>query len=141
MIDHVVLHVSDIEKSKQFYAAALKPVGYVLTGEHPEWSLISFGVGDKNDLWVVGGGADKPAVHVGFRAESREAVDQFHAAALAAGGKDNGAPGYRADYSPGYYAAFVYDPDEHNIEVIFYDPNPTAVAKRPPHMAGGLDYG
>lgn len=123
MIDHAGLHVSDIEKSKEFYSKALKPLGYEMTGEFPEWKVVGFGVSGKSDFWLTGDGALQKG-HVAFGAESKKIVDSFYEAALEAGGKDNGKPGYRKDYTPGYYAAFVLDPNDHNVEVVFHDPNP-----------------
>lgn len=125
MIDHTSLHVKDIEKSKQFYAKALAPLGYEQLSEFPEWKVVGMGANGKSDIWFVGDGADKPG-HIAFAAQGKDQVDAFHAAGVASGGSDNGAPGYRKDYSPGYYAAFVHDPDGHNIEVVFHDPNPTS---------------
>jgi predicted lactoylglutathione lyase len=124
MLNHVTLHASDWEKSKEFYAKALAPLGYENTGDHEEWKLSGFGVGGKSDLWVIADGA-KQEVHYAFTAANKEQVDEFYAAGVANGGTDNGAPGYRKDYTPGYYAAFVKDSDGHNIEVVFVDPNPS----------------
>jgi catechol 2,3-dioxygenase-like lactoylglutathione lyase family enzyme len=123
MIDHATLHVSDIEKSKEFYTKTLKPFGYKVVSEMPEWKVVGMGDFADADVWLVGDGADK-AGHIAFVATSQEMVQKFHEAGVAAGGKDNGAPGYRKDYSPGYYAAFVIDPDGHNIEAIYKDPKP-----------------
>ncbi|HEV7121724.1 MAG TPA: VOC family protein [Candidatus Paceibacterota bacterium] len=124
MIDHTTLHVKDIEKSKEFYAKALAPLGYEQLSEFAEWKVVGLGAEGKSDLWLVGDAAGTPAGHVAFAAHDKAQVDSFHAAGLAAGGGDNGAPGYRKDYTPGYYAAFVHDPDGHNLEVVFHDPNP-----------------
>ncbi len=123
MIDHVSLHVSDIERAKDFYSKALKPLGYEKTGEFPEWTVVGYGVSGKSDFWLTGDGALQKG-HVSFAAENKGIVDKFYDAGIEAGGKDNGKPGYRKDYSPGYYAAFVHDPDGHNIEVVYHDPNP-----------------
>jgi catechol 2,3-dioxygenase-like lactoylglutathione lyase family enzyme len=125
MIDHVTLHVNDWDTSKDFYAKALAPLGYAQTSEFEEWKVTGYGVNGKSDLWIVADGADKPG-HIAFIASNKDQVQQFYDAALASGGKDNGAPGYRKDYSPGYYAAFAYDPNGHNIEVLFHDPSPSA---------------
>jgi catechol 2,3-dioxygenase-like lactoylglutathione lyase family enzyme len=124
MIDHVTLHVQDIDASKKFYTEALKPLGYAPTTEMPEYKVVGFGVDGKSDLWLVGDAAGTPPGHIAFIAHDADSVQKFYDAALAAGGTDNGAPGYRKDYSPGYYAAFVHDLDGHNIEVVFKDPNP-----------------
>ena len=123
MFDHVSIGVSDIDRSKTFYDAALKPLGYSRLSDGES----SLGYGEKGvALWL--GKTDKPVkaemesgLHFCLSAKDRAAVDAFHAAALKAGGKDNGKPGYR-DYSPDYYAAFVYDPDGNNIEAVWYDP-------------------
>ena len=121
MLDHISIYVSDYDKAKNFYQAALAPLGYKVAQEFKEWSVAGFSSSDSSDFWIGQREAAERA-HVAFRADSKEAVDDFHAAALSAGGKDNGAPGYRKDYSPGYYAAFVLDPDGSNIEVVFHDP-------------------
>jgi catechol 2,3-dioxygenase-like lactoylglutathione lyase family enzyme len=122
MIDHVTLHVDDWDKGKDFYSKALAPLGYAQTSEFAEWKVTGYGINGKSDLWLVADGPDKPG-HIACAAENKDAVQGFYDAALAAGGSDNGAPGYRKDYSPGYYAAFVHDPDGHNVEVVFHDPS------------------
>jgi catechol 2,3-dioxygenase-like lactoylglutathione lyase family enzyme len=124
MIDHVGFAVRDYERSKAFYTRALAPLGYVPIMEvdgatnasgHP---AIGFGIGGKPDFWIGGEGfLDKP-LHVAIVAETRAQVDAFHKAALAAGAKDNGAPGLRPQYHPNYYGAFVFDLDGHNIEAV-----------------------
>lgn len=124
MIDHVTLHVNDWAKSKDFYSKALAPLGYEQISEFAEWKVTGYGVNGKSDLWIVADGADK-AGHIAFIANSKDAVQKFYDAGISAGGKDNGAPGYRKDYSPGYYAGLVNDPDGHNIEVVFHDPAPS----------------
>ena len=115
MIDHVSLRVADIARSKRFYSAALAPLGYVLDADYGQ--AAGFGIGGKPDFWIGAGGSGAGA-HVCFAAASRAQVDAFHKAALAAGGRDNGAPGIRAEYHPNYYGAFVLDPDGHNVEVV-----------------------
>jgi catechol 2,3-dioxygenase-like lactoylglutathione lyase family enzyme len=118
MFDHVSIGVSDIARSKKFYDAALKPLGYSRLSD----GETSLGYGDKAvALWL--GATTKPVkadtesgLHFCFVATDRAAVDAFHAAALKAGGKDNGKPGVRADYGPKYYAAFAIDPDGYRIE-------------------------
>lgn len=122
MIDHIGVYVSDPEKSKVFYSAALAPLGYKIHMELPEWGVVGFGA-ERPDFWISK--KEPQNAHVAFAASSKEMVDAFHAAGLAAGGADNGAPGYRKDYSPGYYAGFIKDHDGNNIEVVFHDPNPT----------------
>ncbi|MBV9159384.1 MAG: VOC family protein [Candidatus Kaiserbacteria bacterium] len=124
MLDHIGIYVSDIDKAKAFYAAALKPLGYSIKMEMPEWSVVGFG-DPEADFWISQKEAAEHS-HVAFRARDKETVNAFHAAALASGGIDNGAPGYRKDYSPGYYAAFAKDVDGNNIEVVYHDPNPAA---------------
>jgi catechol 2,3-dioxygenase-like lactoylglutathione lyase family enzyme len=116
MIDHVGLRVSDYTRSKKFFTAALAPVGYALIAEYGE--AAGFGAGSKPDFWIGTGEATRAATHVCFAASSRAQVDAFHKAALAAGGRDNGAPGVRAMYHPTYYGAFVLDPDGNNIEAV-----------------------
>ena len=119
VIDHVSIGVSDLPRSIAFYTRALAPLGFEPRGpwreDGPE---MSFGVKGADDFAIS---LDYPVgapVHVCFAADSREQVDAFHAAALAAGGRDNGAPGLRPEYSEGYYGAFVLDPDGHNIEAV-----------------------
>lgn len=123
MLDHIGIYVADIEKAKQFYAAALRPIGYTLMHEMPEWSVAGFGVGGRADFWISEREAAQNA-HVAFVASAKEEVAAFYAAAIAAGASDNGAPGYRKDYAPGYFAAFVVDPDGNNLEAVYHDPNP-----------------
>ena len=123
MLNHIGIYVRDTEKSKAFYTKALAPLGYKILSEFPEWGVVGFGAGENSDFWISKKEPQK--AHVAFTADNKKAVDEFHAAALANGGKDNGAPGYRKDYSPGYYAAFAYDPDGSNIEAVFHDPSPT----------------
>ena len=123
MIDHLALDVSDIRRSRAFYVAALAPLGYRVLAEERDGpaTVVLFGI--ETPEFVIGD-KDRPgeANHVAFRAGSRGDVDAFHAAALAAGGKDNGAPGVRERYGPTYYAAFVLDPDGFNIEAVCHAP-------------------
>jgi catechol 2,3-dioxygenase-like lactoylglutathione lyase family enzyme len=126
MIDHIGIGVSDLAVSKAFYRKALQPLGYELllevaaelTGDSP---AAGFGVPPKPDFWISGGQCNMPPIHVALRAASSAQVDAFHRAALAAGGRDNGAPGLRPEYHPNYYGAFVLDPDRHNIEAVCHD--------------------
>jgi catechol 2,3-dioxygenase-like lactoylglutathione lyase family enzyme len=118
MLNHVTNGVRDIAKAKRFYDAALKPLGYGCLSEQP--GSLGYG-GDAVKLWI--GTAKKPVpadegsgVHFCFDAPTRKSVDAFHAAALRAGGRDNGKPGLRADYGPSYYAGYVIDPDGYRIE-------------------------
>ena len=120
MIDHLGLSVSDLARSKAFFEQALAPLGYSLVMEH-EISGAGFGTGFKPDFWIRQGGAGT-AVHVAFAAGDRAGVDAFHAAALAAGGRCNGPPGPRPEYHPGYYGAFVLDPDGNNVEAVCHTP-------------------
>ncbi len=124
MIDHVGIPVSDYERAKAFYANALAPLDYVLIMEVQQTAgdspACGFGANGKPDLWIgAEGGLNKP-VHIAILAKNRAAVDAFHRAGLAAGGKDNGAPGLRPHYHPNYYGAFVLDPDGHNIEAVYH---------------------
>ena len=126
MIDHIGFPVSDYARTKAFYTRALAPLGYTLIVEvqqtENDASAAGFGADGKPDFWIGGeGGLEKP-LHVAIAAKDRAAVDAFHKAALTAGGKDNGAPGIRAQYHPHYYAAFVLDPDGHNIEAVCHTP-------------------
>ena len=116
MIDHTGVGVSDVAKSKAFYRAALAPLGYALIMEGEEYA--GFGVPPKPDFWLGEGKPNVPPVHVAFRADTRAQVDAFYKAAIASGGRDNGAPGLRPHYHANYYGAFVLDPDGHNIEAV-----------------------
>lgn len=123
MIDHLSITISDAEKSLEFYKNALAPLGYDVRMQVPkeftEGKLVAgFGVTPKPDFWIHEGTPNLPRVHVAFVAENNKLVDAFYKAALAAGGKDNGAPGPRPHYHKGYYGAFVLDPDGHNIEAV-----------------------
>jgi catechol 2,3-dioxygenase-like lactoylglutathione lyase family enzyme len=123
MIDHIGISVSDYQRSKAFYAAALEPLGYELIMEvTAAGSHAGFGVAGKPDFWIGAGERTAPKVHVAFRAKDRATVRAFHRAALAAGAADNGPPGLREIYHPTYYGAFVLDPDGHNIEAVCHEP-------------------
>jgi catechol 2,3-dioxygenase-like lactoylglutathione lyase family enzyme len=117
MLDHVSLRVQDYARALAFYKAALAPIGYSVAMEFPG----SAGLGEpgKTDLWITL--TDRPLhpTHIAFRTD-RARVDAFHAAALAAGGTDNGPPGVREHYTPTYYAAFVHDPDGNNVEAVYH---------------------
>ncbi len=119
MIDHFTLKVSDYRKSKDFYVKALAPLGYAAVMEFP--NMGGFGAQGKPDLWLSQDPENARAVHVAFRARDRKSVDAFYAAALGAGGRDNGPPGIRKDYHPNYYGAFVLDPDGHNVEAVCHE--------------------
>ena len=121
MFDHVGFGVSDYAASKAFFLKALQPLGVTVVMEG------QFGVGlgkdNKPYLWMYPS-PEKPAhLHLAFTAESREQVDEFHRAALEAGGKDNGAPGLRPHYHANYYGAFVIGPDGHNVEAVCHKPD------------------
>jgi len=122
MLDHAGFPVSDYARSKAFYLQALAPLGYVLVMEvqqdENDGQAAGFGVGGKPDFWIGGEGGLQRPIHIAIAAQNRAAVDAFYRAALAAGAKDNGAPGLRPQYHPNYYAAFVLDPDGHNIEAV-----------------------
>jgi catechol 2,3-dioxygenase-like lactoylglutathione lyase family enzyme len=117
MFDHVGFNVSDFARSKAFYLAALKPLGMELMRETDKFAVIG---NPSGRLWIGVFGLAATPIHFAFRADNRKAVDAFHAAAIAAGARDNGGPGLRANYGPDYYAAFVYDPDGHNVEAVTF---------------------
>jgi catechol 2,3-dioxygenase-like lactoylglutathione lyase family enzyme len=117
MFDHIGLHVKDIDASVRFYTALLAPLGHVLGSADD--SGAGFGPPDAPALWLYTDKASGgPGVHVAFRAPDRHAVDRCYADGIKAGGRDNGPPGLRADYSPTYYAAFLLDPDGNNVEAV-----------------------
>ena len=122
MIDHIGLPVSDYPRSKIFYEKALAPLGYALVMEvqqqEHECLAAGFGADGKPDFWIGAEGGLNRIVHIAFTAKTRAAVDAFYRAAVAAGGKDHGAPGLRPHYHPNYYGAFVLDPDGHNVEAV-----------------------
>jgi catechol 2,3-dioxygenase-like lactoylglutathione lyase family enzyme len=126
MIDHFGFPVSDYERSKAFYTRALAPLGYTLVMEvrqdEHDSPAAGFGANGKPDLWIGGEGGLNRVLHVAIAANDRAAVDAFHHAALAAGGKDNGAPGLRPHYHANYSGAFVLDPDGHNVEAVCHKP-------------------
>jgi catechol 2,3-dioxygenase-like lactoylglutathione lyase family enzyme len=122
MLDHVGIEVSDFERSKAFYEEALAPLGITLLME-PVPGAAGFGseteIGPKPYFWVMARGRGTVSgAHIAFGASDREPVDAFHAAGLAAGGTDNGAPAPRPIYHPGYYGAFILDPDANNVEAV-----------------------
>lgn len=123
MLDHIDFAVTDLARSRAFYERALAPLGMSLLIEidrkHGDGHQgAGFGSADRPVFWIGGGHPPSGRLHVAFAAQSRAAVDAFHEGAVAAGGIDNGAPGLRAHYHPDYYAAFVLDPDGHNIEAV-----------------------
>lgn len=119
MIDHVTIGVDDVAASRAFYERALEPLGMavVMGGEYGA----GFGRDGKPEFWIRSRTGRDP-VHIAFSSPDRATVDAFHAAALAAGGTDNGGPGVREHYHPSYYAAFVLDPDGHNVEAVCHRP-------------------
>jgi catechol 2,3-dioxygenase-like lactoylglutathione lyase family enzyme len=121
-LDHTSLSVSDYAAAKAFYTAALSPLGISVQMEVSKevagFDAAGYGTAGKPFFWLAGGGRTTPHVHLAFGADSRAEVDAFYKAAIAAGGKDNGAPGIRAHYHPNYYGAFVLDADGHNIEAV-----------------------
>jgi catechol 2,3-dioxygenase-like lactoylglutathione lyase family enzyme len=127
MIDHIGLRVSDVARATAFYLKALAPLGYGIvmqvsaeeTGGHP---AVGFGAGQKPSFWIGQGEPLSGPMHVAFTAPSRAAVDAFYRAAIAAGAKDNGAPGLRPHYHANYYGAFVFDPDGNNAEAVCHLP-------------------
>jgi len=114
LFDHIHLRTRDLEASKRFYVAAAGALGVPLSAEGDGWFSI-------DELFVSDDTSPGGPVHFAFQAPDRDAIERFHEAVLAAGGRDNGGPGYRRDYWPGYYAAFVHDLDGHNIEAVWYD--------------------
>ena len=127
MIDHIGFAVSDLDRSKAFYGAALKPLAVTLqmevTAEQTgAYAHAGFGADGKPFFWIGGGPRAAGPIHVAFAARSRAAVDAFYRAALDAGGRDNGPPGLRPIYHADYYAAFVLDPDGNNVEAVCHTP-------------------
>jgi catechol 2,3-dioxygenase-like lactoylglutathione lyase family enzyme len=110
----VHLRVADVEASKRFYVGALEPLGLGITAGGDDWF-------SADELFVSNDGPVTSELHIAFQAVDREAVDRFHAAAIAAGGQDNGPPGERS-YHPGYYGAYVLDPDGTNVEAVYHGP-------------------
>ena len=122
MFDHVVFSVSDYQLAKAFFVKALEPLGVEVVSEGPLG--IELCRPDSVSSLCIRRTEEKTAhLHLAFMAESRKQVDRFYLAALAAGGKDHGAPGVRPQYSPNYYAAFVIGPDGHNIEAVCHKPS------------------
>lgn len=130
-INHITLQVSDFKRSKSFYQTTLDPLGYRLLVEHD--MSAGFGVNNTEGervFWISEeprlkkeSGNIKSFTCLAFTANSKEVVEDFYKAGLEAGGTDNGAPGYRPKYHPGYYAAFIHDPDGYNIEAVYDDPS------------------
>jgi catechol 2,3-dioxygenase-like lactoylglutathione lyase family enzyme len=122
MIDHISLRVQDFERAVAFYKAALAPIGYQVVMEFS--GAAGLGAGGKPDFWIMQSEPPINVTHVAF-ASQRAHVDAFHAAAIAAGGSDNGAPGLRPEYHQHYYGAFIFDPEGNNVEVVSHA-DPTA---------------
>ena len=121
MFDHVQIKVLDLAASRPFYEAVLGALGYTVVLEYTKY-VVGFGTSPHDMFEIAQTTEDAPlsqATHVAFKAKSREAVDRFHRVAIAHGAKDNGVSGLRPDYEPGYYAAFVIDPNGHNLEAVF----------------------
>lgn len=125
MIHHVDVAVLDLVRSRAFYAQALAALGLnaIIEFTRPDGcQLTGFGTPPDPEFWIRSGGPQGRPVHVAFLANSRAAVDSFHAAGIMAAGKDNGAPGLRPRYAEHYYSAYVIDPDGHNIEAVCRQP-------------------
>jgi catechol 2,3-dioxygenase-like lactoylglutathione lyase family enzyme len=127
VIDHVGIAYSDYQRARRFFVQALAPLGITVVMEVTKektggYEGAGLGKNGKPSFWIDGRGATAPIAHVAFVADDRAAVDAFHAAAIAAGGRDNGKPGVRPHYHPNYYAAFVFDPDGNNIEAGCHKP-------------------
>jgi catechol 2,3-dioxygenase-like lactoylglutathione lyase family enzyme len=122
MLDHMILAVSNVERSLAFYDAALKPLSikfflpYKGEGDHPD--LWGFGDGKRAFFWIKQGKPDPMSIHWGFMAESNGKVNEFYRAAMSAGARDNISPRARVEYYPGYYAADIFDPDGYSFEVV-----------------------
>src|SRR3954470_18859066 len=132
MIEHISLRCRDADASRKFYERALAPLGYIVDKEYED----AFGVaeGGRHDFWVTQGKVGTPT-HLAFHADAPAAVDAFYRAALGAGGKDNGPPGPREQYG---YAAFVFDPDGHNVEAVIWDEELRRKQPRRKEPAGGV---
>ncbi len=120
MFDHLGMGVTDMEASTAFYVAALAPIDVKVVADFGD--AVGLGIGTKPWLWLSKASTKPMPLHIAFTATKRSQVDEFYERAIAAGGKDNGAPGIRAHYHPNYYGAFVFGPDGHNIEVVCHSP-------------------
>ena len=122
MIDHITISVADFDAAKVFYEKALAPLGHTLLMtvpvEHTDGVKVGGFGSTQPQFWLQETGRQSPPVHVAFAVQDRTTVDAFHAAALSAGGTDNGAPGLRPHYHEAYYGAFVLDPDGNNMEAV-----------------------
>jgi catechol 2,3-dioxygenase-like lactoylglutathione lyase family enzyme len=122
LIDHIGLAVSDYDDAKRFFLSALAPLGIELVIEVAGWA--GLGKGDKAEFWFGPHDQAQRPMHIAFAAENRDQVRAFYAAAIAAGGSDNGPPGIREIYHPNYFGAFVLGPDGHNVEAVCHKPEP-----------------
>jgi catechol 2,3-dioxygenase-like lactoylglutathione lyase family enzyme len=127
MIDHIGVAVANMERARAFYTGALQPIGIGLVMEVSAEETggdahAGFGADGKAFFWIGTGLKPKGGTHVAFAVGTRAEVDAFYRAAIAAGGRDNGAPGLRPEYHPNYYGAFVFDPDGNNIEAVCHKP-------------------
>jgi catechol 2,3-dioxygenase-like lactoylglutathione lyase family enzyme len=130
VIDHIGVGARNYDESVAFYSRALAPLGLELVAEtDTDHRSAGFGYKGRDDFWIHEG---RPVgrSHIAFEAQSREQVDAFHAAGLEAGGRDNGAPGLRGEYSATYYAAYILDPNGNNIEAVFHGDAPTEKGHR-----------
>ena len=120
ILDHLTVSVSNFEHAKAFYERALKPLGITVVAQFDGFA--GMGKNGRPQFWFAQGNPGAHTTHIAFAAASRAEVDAFYAAAIAAGGKDNGKPGVRAMYHPTYYGAFVFDPDGYNVEAVCHAP-------------------
>ena len=120
VFDHIGFNVTDFLKAKEFFVQALRPLEIGITMEGEGWAMV--GRQGEGNFWFGSFGGSPGPIHIAFAAKNREQVRQFYAAAIAAGGKDNGAPGLRPQYHPNYYGGFVIGPDGHNIEAVCHAP-------------------
>jgi catechol 2,3-dioxygenase-like lactoylglutathione lyase family enzyme len=123
VLDHVGINVLNYPASRSFYEQALAPLGYEVVMAFEEWKACGFGRDGRPSFWISQREPAGTGTHVAFEAGDHAGVDAFHAAALAAGGRDNGPPGLREHYHPTYYAAFVHDPDGNNAEAVCHRPD------------------
>jgi len=123
MLDHMTFRVADLDKSVAFYSAALAPLGYAkrVDEDFGGGRVVGFGRGEKIDTWLVQASPVTTGCHLAWCAESRAAVEAFHAGAMSAGGRDNGGPGLRPHYHKEYFGAFVIDPDGNNVEAVCHN--------------------
>lgn len=123
LFDHVEFSVGSFQESLKFYSSSLPKLGYKVRFVDEKHSEAGFGAGETTAFLLYGRGNVRPFMHLAFKASNVGQVNEFYKAAISNGGKCNGRPGYREGYGSGYYAAFVIDPDGHNIEALYRDPN------------------